>query len=170
MFLKPITFIAIIVAGWALGRARPAINIAFLVLAVFGAISAHSTIQWAFLDGRLDTVLGDPREDGFAHIAILVAAGEASGLWVTFLLIPWARFGARIPLAFYALAASALAALAFYFPFDAEMLNSEWLMPPDGPPYLLAAVACLPIAAVGFLIGWLGSSRETRIDDEPRLG
>lgn len=165
LLLKSVTFIALIVAGWALGRGRPAVNIAFLVLTVFGAISAHSTIQWAFLDGRLDTVLGDPREDGLAPIAILVAAGEACGLWAPFLLIPWAKFGARAALAFYALAASVLAALAFYFPFDVEILQSEWLMPPDGPPYLFAAVACLPLAAVGFLIGWLGSSRETKIDE-----
>ena len=92
--------------GWALGRVRPQVNVAMAVMAVFGAITAHSGLQWAFVDGRLHDALGDPRGAAPGVIVVLIAAGEALGLWLPILLIPWAQFAARVYGAIYALAAA----------------------------------------------------------------
>ena len=164
MLLTPTVFASVIVSGWLLGRARPKLNLVWLALTLFAAVTAHSGMQSAFVDGRLDQVLGDPR-DGNHAIVVLIAAGEAVGLWLPFLLTPWAQFGARLGAALYALAAAALAASWFYFPFDLVIVNEE-MISPFGPPYLLAAFACLPVAGVGYLIGWL-KSVNARAEVEP---
>jgi hypothetical protein len=153
MFLKPIIILlAIGLAGWALARARPRVEVATAIMTVFAAIIAHSAMQYAFIDGRLDQVLGDPRTDADPIVVVLIAAGEAVGFWLPILVLPWAQFGARIWGALYALATAALAAVYFYFPFDLVVVSEE-LMAPDGPPYLLAAIICLPIAGIGYLLG-----------------
>ena len=120
-------------------------------------------MQWAFLDGRLDSVVGDPRAGASAGAVFLIAAGEAAGLWVPVLLVPWAQFRARLAATAYVLAAVTLAAVYFYFPFDLVIID-EGLIAPEGPPYLLAAIACLPCAAIGYLIGWL--KQQTAITDD----
>lgn len=154
MLLKPLTLLAVGVSGWALGHARPEVRIPVFILALFAAVSAHSTIQWAFLNGRLDRVLGDPSDGAQEAVIVLIAAGEAVGLWLPFLILPWAQFAARVWVALYALAAATLAAVYFYRPFDLIVISEE-LIAPDGPPYLFAALGCLPIAAVGFFVGWM---------------
>jgi hypothetical protein len=152
--LKPIVLLVMGLAGWALGRTRPAVNLPWLALTLFAAVTAHSSMQSAFVDTRLHDALGDPRDDANAAVVVLIAAGEAVGLWVTFLLVPWARFTARCWVSLYMLGAATGAALAFYFPFDPDMFSSG-LIAPEGPPYLLAAIVCLPVAAVGYLMGWV---------------
>jgi len=164
--LKVAALLAMGVAGWALGRRRPAVNLLMIALAVFAAVTAHSGMQAAFVDGRLDLRLGDPRTGTFEGVIVLIAAGEAVGLWVPFLLVPWARFSARVWLAVYSLAAATIAAVYFYFPFDLVILNDA-LIAKDGPPYLLAWLACLPIGGVGYLLGWMKSmneAAETEVD------
>jgi hypothetical protein len=156
--LKPIVLVVMGAAGWALGRSRPAVNLPFLALTLFAAVTAHSMMQSAFVEARLHEALGDPR-DGNEAVVILIAAGEAVGLWVPFLVVPWARFSARIWASLYAIAAATAAALYFYFPFDLLVID-EKLIAPEGPPYLLAAIGCLPVAAVGYLMGWLKSQNE----------
>jgi hypothetical protein len=159
--LISIVLLAVAVAGWGLGRVRKDVDLAMSVFAVFGAVTAHSTMQWAFLlEGRLDQVVGDPRGGAPAAAAVLVAAGEAVGLWLPVLLIPWARGAARFWGAAYMLSAAAAAAAYHYFPFDLPVMNDA-LVPGDGPPYLLAAFACLPIAAAGSLLGRMKS-----VDDD----
>src|SRR6187397_44418 len=133
--------------GWALGRVRPKVNVTMAVMAVFGAITAHSGMQWAFIDGRLHDVFGDPRVAAPGVVAVLIAAGEAIGLWLPILLIPWAQFAARVYGALYALLSAIVAAIAFYLPDDLVSLNTGFI-PADGPPYLLAAFVCLPVAAL----------------------
>ena len=152
--------------GWALGRVRPQVNVAMAVMAVFGAITAHSGLQWAFVDGRLHDVLGDPRGAAPGVVVVLIAAGEALGLWLPILLIPWAQSAARMYGALYALLAALAAAVAFYFPDDLLSLDTGFI-PTDGPPYLLAAFVCLPVAALGFAAGWMGARRD--MDEEDRL-
>ena len=152
--------------GWALGRVRPQVNVAMAVMAVFGAITAHSGLQWAFVDGRLHDALGDPRGAAPGVIVVLIAAGEALGLWLPILLIPWAQFAARVYGAIYALAAATAAAVAFYFPADLISLDTGFI-PTDGPPYLLAALVCVPVAAIGFAAGWMGARGD--MDDEDRM-
>ena len=151
--------------GFALGRVRPQVNLAMAVMAVFAAITAHSGMQWAFIDGRLDAVFGNPRHGAFAGMVVLIAAGEAIGLWLPLLLVPWAQPNARVYGALYALAASITAAVAFYFPDDLVTL-SPGLVPDDGPPYLLAAFALVPVAAVGYAAGWMRARDE---DEEDRM-
>ena len=158
--LKPIVLVVMGVTGWALGRTRPAVNLPFLALTLFAAVTAHSMMQSAFVETRLHDTVGDPRGDANQAVVILIAAGEAVGLWVPFLVVPWARFGARVWGSLYALGAATAAALAFYFPFDGYVIGEELRVAPDGPPYLLAAIACLPVAAVGYLMGWLRSQNE----------
>ena len=152
--------------GWALGRVRPQVNVAMAVMAVFGSITAHSGLQWAFIDGRLHDVLGDPRGAAPGVIVVLIAAGEALGLWLPILLIPWAQFTARMYGALYALLAAIAAAVAFYFPDDLVSLNTGFI-PTDGPPYLLAAFACVPVAALGFAAGRMNARAD--LDDEDRM-
>lgn len=152
--------------GWALGRVRPQVNVAMAVMAVFGAITAHSGLQWAFIDGRLHDVLGDPRGAAPGAVVVLIAAGEAAGLWVPILLIPWAQSSARLYGALYALLAAIAAAVAFYFPDDLVSLNTGFI-PTDGPPYLLAAFVCAPVAAVGFAAGRMSARND--MDDEDRM-
>ena len=159
--LTAIVALLIGVTGWALGRSRPQVNLVMAVFAVFGAITAHSGMQWAFLDGRLHTVLGDPRHDASPLVVLFIAAGEAVGLWVPLLFIPWAQMASRIWGALYALFAATAAAVAFYFPEDLVALNGI-LMTPDGPPYLLFVIICVPIAAVGYAAGWM----KARDDDD----
>ena len=153
--------------GWALGRARPRLNLTMTVLAVFAAITAHSGMQWAFVDGRLDGPLGDPRHTAPGVFVVLIAAGEAVGLWLPLLLVPWAQLNARICGALYVLSAATAAAVAFYFPENLIALNPAFI-PTDGPPYLLAAFVCLPVAAVGFAVGWM-QSRSEADEDEDKL-
>lgn len=152
--------------GWALGRVRPQVNVAMAVMAVFGSITAHSGLQWAFIDGRLHDVLGDPRGAAPGVVVVLIAAGEALGLWLPILLIPWAQSAARMYGALYALLAAIAAAVAFYFPQDLVSLDTGFI-PTDGPPYLLAAFVCLPVAALGFAAGWMGGRGD--MDEEDRL-
>lgn len=152
--------------GWALGRVRPQVNVAMAVMAVFGAITAHSGLQWAFVDGRLHDVLGDPRAGASGIVVPLIAAGEAGGLWLPILLIPWAQPAARMYGALYALAAATAAAVAFYFPDDLISLDTGFI-PTDGPPYLLAALFLVPVAAVGYAAGWMRARDDT--DDEDRM-
>ena len=154
------------VSGWALGRVRPQVNVAMAVMAVFGSITAHSGMQWAFLDGRLHDVLGDPRAGASGVVVPLIAAGEALGLWLPILLIPWAQSAARVYGALYALAASTAAAVAFYFPDDLVSLNTGFI-PTDGPPYLLVALVCVPVAALGFAGGWMRARDD--MDEEDKL-
>jgi hypothetical protein len=157
--LKPIVLVVIAAAGWALGRTRPAVNLPFLALTLFAAVTAHSMMQAAFVEARLHDRLGDPRDGANEAVVVLIAAGEAVGLWVPFLAVPWVRFRARVWGSLYALGAATAAALYFYSPFDLVVIN-ENLIAPEGPPYLLAAIACLPIAGVGYLMGWLRAQNE----------
>lgn len=152
--------------GWALGRVRPQVNVAMAVMAVFGAITAHSGMQWAFIDGRLHDVLGDPRGGAPGVVVVLIAAGEALGLWLPILLIPWAQTTARMYGALYALLAAIAAAVAFYFPDDLVSLDTGFI-PTDGPPYLLAAFVLVPVAAIGFASGWMRARDD--MDDEDRM-
>jgi hypothetical protein len=151
---------ATVLAGWGLGRRRPGADPAMCIFAVFGAVTAHSMLQYAFiLEGRLDQVFGDPRRGAPEVVMVLIAAIEAAGLWLPVLLIPWARGGARAWGALYALASATVAAAYHYFPFDLVVVSDE-LVAPDGPPYLLAVFVLLPAAAVGYLVG-----RSRVIDD-----
>ncbi len=150
---------AIAAAGWAFGRRRPAVNLPLLALAMFLAITAHSVLQTAFVDTRLDAVVGHPVERENPLLLLVVAAGEAAGLWLLFTIVPWTEFGPRVWTSIYALAAAILAAAYFYYPYDLVVMSRD-IMPSDGPPYLLAAVACLPIALVGYLMGWAGRLKE----------
>lgn len=152
--------------GWALGRVRPNVNVAMAVMAVFGAITAHSGMQWAFLDGRLHDVFGDPRAGAPGVMVLPIAAGEAIGLWLPTLLIPWAQPAARMYGALYGLLAAIAAAVAFYFPDDLVSLDTGFI-PADGPPYLLAAFVCLPVAALGFAAGWMRARND--MDDEDKM-
>lgn len=152
--------------GWALGRVRPQVNVAMAVMAVFGAITAHSGMQWAFLEGRLHDALGDPRAGAPGVMAVLIAAGEAVGLWLPILLIPWAQFSARMYGALYAVLSAIAAAVAFYFPQDLISLDTGFI-PTDGPPYLLAAFVCVPVAAIGFAAGWMRARDD--MDDEDKM-
>jgi hypothetical protein len=152
--LKPLVLLAIVATGWALGRLRPQVNLFLLALTLFAAVSGHSAVQTAVFENRLHVTLGDPRADAPAIYVVPIAAGEAVGLWLPFLLIPWAPMRARVWAGLYALSAALAAALTFYFPFDGMSFDSDFF-PSDGPPYLLAAFVCLPIAAVGYLAGWM---------------
>ena len=136
-------------------------------MAVFACITAHSMLQYAFLDGRLARVVGDPRRDAPAVAVILIAAGEALGLWLPALPIPWARMAARGWGALYLVAAATVAAIYHYFPFDLVVIDDRF-MPDDGPPYLLAAFACLPIAGFGYLVGRMKSVRD-ELDADDRV-
>lgn len=157
--LKLIVLAAIGLSGWGLGRVRLVLQLPVLVLTFFAAVSVHSAIQWAFIDGpRLDSVVGDPRNGASDFAVVLIAAGEAAGLWVPFLILPWAQMKARVWAALYFLAACTIAAIAHYLPFDAVLFNSTTVSP-DGPPYLLAPFACLPIGLAGFLFGWTQRKR-----------
>jgi hypothetical protein len=154
--VKPIRSLIAGGAGWALARSRPRSEIPASIMTAFAAVTAHSALQWAFVDNpRLDSVLGDPREKG-EGLVVLIAAGEAVGLWLPLLLIPWAQMASRVAAVLFVLAAVTMAALYFYFPFDPVVISKE-LIASDGPPYLFAVFVCAPVAAVGYLIGWLGS-------------
>lgn len=152
--------------GWALGRVRPQVHVPMAVMAVFASITAHSGLQWAFVDGRLHDVIGDPRGAAPGVVVVLIAAGEALGLWLPILLIPWAQAAARMYGALYALAAATGAAVAFYFPDDLISLDTGFI-PTDGPPYLLAALVCVPVAALGFAAGWIRARDD--MDEEDKL-
>lgn len=169
MLLISLLFV-VVISGWGLGRSRRDVDLAFTVFAVFGAVTAHSTMQWAFLlEGRLDQVVGDPRRGALPVVVILIAAGEAVGLWLPVLLIPWARTIARVWGSLYALAAASAAAAYHYFPFDLRIVGQEFLSE-DGPPYLLAAFVCLPLAAIGYLFGRTQlANQELEAEDIPEL-
>jgi hypothetical protein len=165
MILNWLLVLTIGVSGWVFGRSRPAFNLPVLVLTLFAAITAHSALQWAFLEGRMDVVTGDPRRDAPQAAMLIIAAVESAGLWLPFLLLPWTTVTPRVSAAVYALAAAALAVVYHYFPFDLVVISAS-LIAPDGPPYLFAWFACLPIAAAGMLVGWLQSSREQANRDD----
>jgi hypothetical protein len=151
-----VALLGVAVAGWGLGRSRRDADVGMVIITVFAAVTAHSAMQFAFVDGRLDQVLGDPRRDAPAATVVLIAAGEAIGLWLPVALVPWARGTARCWGALYTLAAATVAAAYHYAPFDLVVVSDEFLSH-DGPPYLLAVFACLPLAGVGFLAGRLKS-------------
>lgn len=164
--LTPIALLVMVIAGWLLGRARPKFEVGALVLTVFAAITAHSGMQAAFFEGRLDQTLGDPREGANQAVIFLIAAGEAVGLWVPWLLLPWTRFAARLWGALYALAAATLAAAYFYAPFDLVVVDRGLILH-DGPPYLLAAIVCVPIAGLGYLLGLAKSTEPEEFPEPP---
>ena len=158
MLLTYLSMLVVFAAGWGLGRVRPQVDLAMFVFALFGSVMAHSALQWAFLEGRFDGVVGDPRTEVPAAMVILIATVEAVGLWLPFLLIPWAPPKARLALAVYIAAAATVAAIYFYFPFDLGFVSREFLVF-DGPPYLFAALGCLPFAALAFVIAFSTASR-----------
>ena len=162
--LTSVALLAVAVAGWGLGRSRRDADVGMVIVTVFAAVTAHSAMQFAFVDGRLDQVLGDPRRNAPAAIVVLIAAGEAIGLWVPVALVPWARVAARYWGALYMLAAASVAAAYHYAPFDLVVVSDEFL-PRDGPPYLLAVFGCLPLGGVGYLAGRL-KSVDDRMDAE----
>jgi hypothetical protein len=65
--------------------------------------------------------------------------------------------------AMYVIAAATAAAVAFYFPEDLVALSGS-LMPTDGPPYLFAALVCVPIVALGYASGSI-RARDDEKDD-----
>ncbi len=166
--LTTVALLAVFIAGWGLGQTRRDVNVGMTVLAVLTAVTAHSMMQAAFVDGRLDQALGDPRSGASPAVIVPIAAGEAIGLWVPVLVVPWARVAARLWGALYTLAAAAAAAAYHYFPFDLVVVDAS-LIAPDGPPYLLAIFVGLPVAALGCLMSWMrAASREA--DDVPTSG
>jgi hypothetical protein len=78
--LKPIVLLVLAATGWALGRNRPAVNLALFALTLFAAVTAHSLMQSAFAETRLHDTVGDPRDEGKEAIVVLIGAGEAVGL------------------------------------------------------------------------------------------
>ena len=157
----PIVLLAILATGGALGRLRPQVNLFLLALTLFAAVTVHSGVQSVVFEQRFHVTLGDPRDDAPPLVVIPIAAGEAVGLWLPFVLIPWASAWARLWTALYVLSAAIAAALTFYFPFDGVSFNGAWF-PSDGPPYLLAAIACVPVAGVGYLTGWMKAKAAER--------
>ena len=167
--ISALVVIAIAVTGWALGRSRPRFNLVMVVFAMFGAVTAHSGFQWAFVDGRFHDVLGDPRQDASAAVVLPIAAIEALGLWLPVLFIPWAQAAARICGALYVLLSAVAAAVAFYFP-DELISMGGMLSGGDGPPYLLAVFGCVPIAAIGYASGWMRARDDDFSDrDDPLM-
>lgn len=143
------------VAGWGMARARPKYELVYFVFMIFASVSAHSAIQYAFIDGRLDGPLGDPRHPATSPaMLILIAAGEAIGLWVPFLLLPWAQMSVRVWGAIYAIATAVVAAVYYYFPFDPIIIDKS-LISGFGPPYLLTVIVLMPVLAIGYVFGWM---------------
>jgi hypothetical protein len=157
--LSTVIAVVLAISGWAFGRARPILNLPVFVLTLFAAVTAHSAMQWAFFEGRMDVVFGDPRAPGQVVALLPIAAIEAAGLWVPILILPWTAARARGWAAIYSVTAALLAAIYHYFPFDLIVLDPA-LIAADGPPYLFAWLACLPAAALGALAAWLKTSRE----------
>jgi hypothetical protein len=153
------------VAGWAMGRARPKFELVYFVFMIFASVSAHSAIQYAFIDGRLDQAVGDPRGEAPDAILILIAAGEAIGLWLPFLLLPWAQGIVRFWGAVYAIATSVVAAVYYYFPFDPVILDKS-LISGFGPPYLLTVIVLIPLLLIGYVLGWMQAMANPRGGDD----
>ena len=152
-------------AGWAMGRARPKVDLVYLVFTIFAAVSAHSAIQYAFVDARLDQAVGDPRGDAPDALVIVIAAGEAAGLWLPFLLLPWAQGIVRFWAAVYVLGTAVVAAVYHYFPFDPIVIDKS-LISPFGPPYLLAVLILLPLLMVGYVLGWMQAVGNPKDSDD----
>src|SRR5687767_13807506 len=112
-----IALLVIAAAGFAVGRMRPKVDVLMAVLAVFAALTAQSGLDMAFIEGGLDLILGDPRHTAPEAVVIPIAAGEAAGFWLAVVLVPWARFTARLWGGVYVLAAEVIAAIYHYFPF-----------------------------------------------------
>lgn len=167
VFLKLIGLVAVAVSGWGLGRARPTLNLFVLVLTLFAAVTAHAGMQDVFFEERMDAVLGDPRKDAGPGVVVPIAAAETVGLWVPFLVLPWAPVRARVWAALYAIGAAILAAVLHYFPFDVPLVDKEFIAI-HGPLYLPAWFVCLPIAGLAFFMGWTKSFRE-RVDADVDL-
>ena len=163
MVLQIVGVVLILLAGWMFGKMRPPINLVISVFAAFGAVSAYSAAEWAFIEGRSDLVFGDPRQHGTALI-LLIALLESASIWVPLLVIPWTTLKARAWAAVYVFATAVQASVHYYFPFDLVIVSDE-LVRPFAPAYLLAMVACLPIAAAGWLIGW--SNAQAEKDEKP---
>jgi hypothetical protein len=98
------------------GRNNP--DLGTTILTAFAAVTAHSMLQFAFLDGRLDVPLGDPRRGAPSVVVVLIAAGEAVGLWLPVVVLRWAQLSARLFGGLYMLASATVAAGYHYFPFD----------------------------------------------------
>ncbi len=152
------------VAGWGFSRTLKDADVGTTVLTVFAALTAHSGLQCAFIDGRLDVALGDPRAGSPLAVVILIAAGEAAGLWVPVLVLRWARLTARLWAGLYMLASLTVAASYHYFPFDLVVVRPD-LVADNGPPYLAAVFACLPIFGLGYLVGRTGAGNRDLDED-----
>ena len=163
--LKSIGLLAVLFAGWGIARTRPVVNLPVFALTLFVGVSAHSAVQSAIFENRLHERVGDPRAGAPDMVVVLIALGEAIGLWGAVLLIPWARFGARVWAAAYCVAAATVAGATFYLPVGDDFFFSGQTIGMDGPPYLLAAIVLLPIGAVGFLVGWLRNKNSLPDDD-----
>jgi hypothetical protein len=156
MMLSLAVLLAIAASGWAIGRTRPKVDIMMTIMAVFAAVTAQSGWEWAFIEEGFDAVFGDPRRDGGSWRVFPIAACEGAGLWLPVMLVPWAAWRARLLGGVYTLTAATMAAIYLYFPFDLVLIP-EALVPPDPPPYILAAFLCAPIAAVPLIVGYTTS-------------
>ena len=163
MVLQVIGVVLIVVTGWMFGRMRAPINLVTSVFAAFGVVSVYSAAEWAFIEGRSDVIFGDPRA-GNPALVLLIALLEPASIWVPLLVIPWTTMKARAWAVVYVFATAIQASIHYYFPFDLVVISKELIMP-FAPAYLFAMAACLPIAAVGWLLGW--SKAHAELEDKP---
>ena len=159
------SLVVIGVAGWGMARARPKIELVMLVFAMFGAVSVHSAIQYAFVDARMDSVFGDPRTGGMAALLIPIAIAETTGLWLPFILIGWAQMSVRLWMAVYVIGTAMLAAVYYDVPFD-PIIRSKSLISGFGPPYLLTVLIGIPLAAIGYAFGAMSAMNNQKDPDD----
>ncbi len=148
--------------GYRLGRSdlrvRPALTVLTVLVATILQRLVHRVLPHTGIDLLATAVAWSWWSPGLAAIALL----ETSGIWIPVLIIHWAVPKTRIASFAYIVGAATLGALAFYRPFDVEIVNGN-VIGPTHPDYEMALALSLVVAIVPFVIGLAAERRQRTV-------
>jgi|SRR6476661_2614216 len=148
--------------GYRLGRSDLRVRPALTVLTVLVATILHSLVQRVLPHAGIDLLATAAAWSWWSPGLVAIALLETSGIWIPVLIVHWAVPRTRIATFAYIVGAATLGALAFYRPFDVEIVNGK-AIGPTHPDYEVALVLSLVVATVPFAIGFAAERRQRTV-------
>ncbi len=154
MVLKALGLLALLLSSFKLGESQLMIHRWVAVATALLAVVLHIGVGLALPRDAVERIARPWVYTAVGSLVlIMVAAVESAGVWLPVAFVPWAERSARAWATLYLLAAAVLGAIAYYFPFDAVIVNGE-IIEHRQPEYEVALVASLPFGIIGYVLGW----------------
>jgi len=160
MFIKLAGLAAVVIAAFRFGALRPNVRWRLAAAAAIIAITLHGAARLLLPHDAIQGLVQRGNQGLRAQLLmILIAMVETAGLWVPVAVIPWASLRSRTWLTLYLVAAAALAAAVYFFPFDVVIVNGE-IVGPKHPAYELDLVLVSALGIVAYLFGRARRARQ----------